>query len=86
MGVSTVTAARILEGQQNGHPGEENYLSFESMPFTGLSKTYNVNAQTPDSAGTMTAMMAARRKVRTRVAMPISLAVAPAISALAVAF
>ena len=57
MGVSTVTAARILEGQQNGHPGEENYLSFESMPFTGLSKTYNVNAQTPDSAGTMTAMM-----------------------------
>ncbi len=50
MGVSTVTAARILEGQLRGDSGEENQLSFEKMPFTGLSKTYNVNAQTPDSA------------------------------------
>lgn len=57
MGVSTLTAARILEGQLKGMMGEENYLSFELMPFTGLSKTYNVDAQTPDSAGTMTAMM-----------------------------
>lgn len=57
MGVSTVTAARILEGQMNGMNGEENNLSFDLFPFTGLAKTYNVNAQTPDSAGTMTAMM-----------------------------
>ena len=57
MGVSTVTAARIYAGQQQGMSGEEYQLSFEKMPFTGLSKTYNVNAQTPDSAGTMTAMM-----------------------------
>lgn len=57
MGVSTVTAARILEGQMNGQPGEENNLSFDMFPFTGLNKTYNVDAQTPDSAGTMTAMM-----------------------------
>jgi len=27
------------------------------MPYVGLSKTYNVDAQTADSAGTMTAMM-----------------------------
>jgi len=57
MGVSTVTAARILEGQMKGMQGEENNLSFDLFPYTGLAKTYNVNAQTPDSAGTMTAMM-----------------------------
>jgi alkaline phosphatase len=57
MGVSTLTAARILEGQQNNLPGEEGYLSFEKFPYSALAKTYNVDAQTPDSAGTMTAMM-----------------------------
>jgi len=57
MGVSTVTAARILEGQLKGMSGEENNLSFDLFPYTGLAKTYNVDAQTPDSAGTMTAMM-----------------------------
>ena len=57
MGISTVTAARILEGQLNGQDGEENTLSWGLMPYSGLSKTYNVNAQTADSAGTMTAIM-----------------------------
>ena len=57
MGVSTLTAARILQGQRNGASGEEGYLSFEEYPYTALVKTYNVDAQTPDSAGTMTAMM-----------------------------
>ena len=57
MGVSTLTASRILEGQRKGMQGEENRLSFEKFPFTGFAKTYNVDAQTPDSAGTMTAMM-----------------------------
>ncbi|MEL7044037.1 MAG: alkaline phosphatase [Pseudomonadota bacterium] len=57
MGVSTVTASRILAGQQSGKSGEEHRLSFEEFPVTGLSKTYNVNAQTPDSAGTMSAMI-----------------------------
>ncbi len=57
MGISTITAARILDGQNKGLAGEENSLSFESFPFTGLAKTYNVDAQTPDSAGTMTAII-----------------------------
>ncbi|MFT5704758.1 MAG: alkaline phosphatase [Shewanella sp.] len=57
MGVSTVTAARILEGQLKGQTGEENSLSFETLPHLGLAKTYNVDGQTPDSAGTMTAMV-----------------------------
>lgn len=57
MGISTVTAARILDGQIKGGAGEENSLSFGRMPFVGLAKTYSVDAQTPDSAATMTAMM-----------------------------
>jgi alkaline phosphatase len=57
MGISTLTAARIRQGQLAGKSGEEGYLSFESFPHTALVKTYNVDAQTPDSAGTMTAMM-----------------------------
>ncbi len=57
MGLSTVTAARILDGQLRGMTGEENQLSFETLPYTALAKTYNTNQQTPDSAGTMTAIM-----------------------------
>jgi alkaline phosphatase len=57
MGVSTITAARILEGQMNGKPGEENRLFFETLPYVGLSKTYSWDQQTSDSAPTMTAMV-----------------------------
>ncbi len=57
MGISTVTAARIFDGQQRGAPGEEGALAFESFPVVGLVKVYNTNQQVPDSAGTMTAIM-----------------------------
>ncbi len=57
MGISTVTAARIYDGQRKGMTGEENQLFFETFPYLALSKTYNTNQTTPDSAGTMTAMM-----------------------------
>ncbi|WP_059750805.1 alkaline phosphatase [Thiobacillus denitrificans] len=57
MGVSTVTAARILEGQLQNRDGERNQLAFERLPYLALSKTYSVNQQTPDSAPTMTAMV-----------------------------
>lgn len=56
MSLTTVAAARILEGQRKGAPGEENLLAWESFPHTAFSKTYNTDTQTPDSAGTMTAM------------------------------
>src|SRR5688572_3240016 len=56
MSLPTVAAARILEGQRHGQPGEENRLAWEHFPATALSKTYNTDAQTPDSAGTMSAM------------------------------
>lgn len=57
MGVSTVTAARILEGQNRGSPGEENALSFDAFDRTALIKTYSVDQQTADSAPTATAIM-----------------------------
>lgn len=57
MGVSTLTAARILEGQMRGESGEENRLSFEEFPFSALSKTYSVNQQTSDSAPTASAIL-----------------------------
>jgi alkaline phosphatase len=57
MSLSTVAAARIFEGQARGEPGEEHRLSFEDFPQTALSRTYNTDMQTPDSAGTITAMM-----------------------------
>lgn len=57
MGVSTLTAARILEGQLRGESGEENRLSFEEFPFSALSKTYQADQQTPDSAPTMSSIM-----------------------------
>jgi len=57
MSITTIAAARILEGQQHGESGEENRLSFETFPATALSRTYETDFQTPDSAGTMTAIM-----------------------------
>lgn len=66
MSISTLTASRIWQGQQKGLLGEEHFLSFEHFPHTALIKTYNSNQQTPDSAGSMTAMMTG---VKTRAGM-----------------
>jgi alkaline phosphatase len=57
MGISTLTAARIFEGQRRGESGEENRLSFEEFPFSAFSKTYSANQQTSDSAPTMSAIV-----------------------------
>jgi alkaline phosphatase len=56
MSLTTVAAARILEGQRRGQSGEENLLSWERFPQSAFSKTYNTDSQTPDSAGTMSAI------------------------------
>ncbi|KAJ1519733.1 hypothetical protein ONE63_004989 [Megalurothrips usitatus] len=57
MGVSTTTAARIYKGQKQGRAGPEgSTLAWERFPSIGLFKTYNVDKQVPDSAGTATAM------------------------------
>ncbi|XP_049910854.1 intestinal-type alkaline phosphatase [Epinephelus moara] len=57
MGIPTVTAARILKGQMAGHSGEETSLVMDTFPHLALSKTYNVDQQMPDSAGTATAYL-----------------------------
>ena len=38
MGVSTVTAARILKGQLHHNTGEETRLEMDKFPFVALSK------------------------------------------------
>ncbi|MEP7311406.1 MAG: alkaline phosphatase [Pseudomonadota bacterium] len=57
MGITTVTAARILEGQLQGGQGEDHRLSFEDFEHTALVRTYTANQQTSDSAPTATAMV-----------------------------
>ena len=57
MGISTITASRIFEGQRKGMDGERNQLAFEHLPYLALSKTYSANQQTSDSAPTMTAIV-----------------------------
>uniref|UniRef100_A0A671Z3V8 Alkaline phosphatase n=1 Tax=Sparus aurata TaxID=8175 RepID=A0A671Z3V8_SPAAU len=55
MGVSTVSAARILRGQMEGRSGEETMLAMDTFPYVALSKTYSVDKQVADSASTATA-------------------------------
>ncbi len=57
MGFTTVAAGHIYAGQKLGMDGESFRLSFEQFPYTALSRTYETDQQTPDSAGTMTAIM-----------------------------
>ncbi|XP_055863560.1 alkaline phosphatase-like [Biomphalaria glabrata] len=57
MGLSTITAGRIYQGQKKGKSGEENKLTFEQFPYLALSKTYNVDRQVPDSAATAVSMV-----------------------------
>ena len=61
MGIATVTATRILDGQRRGGSGEDNVLSFERFPYTAFSKTYTLDYQVGESAGTITAMMSGQK-------------------------
>ncbi len=74
MGISTITAARILEGQLRGGDGEGNRLSFEEFPASALVRTYSANQQVSDSAPTATAMLTGWR------ANDMALSVAPAVA------
>lgn len=56
MGIASLSTGRIFKGQRAGNSGEEEQLSFDMFPNTGMSKTYNTDRQVPDSAGTATAM------------------------------
>jgi len=57
LGVSTVTAARILRSQERNLVEDDVPLSFERMPHVGLSKTYATDQIVADSANTATALL-----------------------------
>lgn len=63
MGVSTLTAARIYEGQLRGQDGASNRLTFERFPNLALVKTYSADSLVTDSANGASAMMTGVRTV-----------------------
>ncbi len=56
MGVSTLTAGRIYQGQAGGVDGESFVTTMDTLPWTGLVKTYTSDSQIADSAPTATAL------------------------------
>ena len=38
--ITTITASRILKGQDMGNPGEETVLKFEEFPYASLTKVF----------------------------------------------
>jgi len=57
MGVSTIAAARLYHAESRKLKREDIYLPWERFPDVALSRTYNVDRSTPDSAGTGTAYL-----------------------------
>ncbi|WP_448503160.1 alkaline phosphatase [Sphingomonas sp.] len=57
MGVSTITAARIHQGQLAGQDGESFVTAMDALPYTALVKTYSHDGQVSDSAPTATAIL-----------------------------
>lgn len=57
MGVSTLTAARIYNGQKHGIDGESSNMTMDALPYTAMVKTYSHDAQVSDSSATATAMV-----------------------------
>lgn len=61
MGPSSWTAGRWYLSEITGKPIQETKLSWETLPFTAMSKTYNADAKVPDSAGTGTAILSGEK-------------------------
>lgn len=61
MGVATLTAARIYDGQQRGKDGASNRLSFETFPHLALSQTYSADGLVTDSAAGASAILTGHR-------------------------
>ncbi|XP_042342828.1 alkaline phosphatase, tissue-nonspecific isozyme [Plectropomus leopardus] len=57
MGITTITASRILKGQLQNQTGEETVMTMDTFPNVGLAKTYSVDFQIADSAATATAYL-----------------------------
>lgn len=63
MGVSTVTATRILAGQRAGVDGASYDLSFDTLPYGGLVRTYSVDGLVTDSANGASAITTGHRTI-----------------------
>jgi len=63
MGVSTLTAARIFDGQQRGVDGASNLLSFERFPDLALVRTYSADSLVTDSANGASAILTGHRTI-----------------------
>ncbi|XP_035768128.1 alkaline phosphatase, tissue-nonspecific isozyme [Neolamprologus brichardi] len=57
MGLTTLTAARILKGQLEKQPGEETVMTMDTFPNVCTVQTYSVDFQVADSAATATAYL-----------------------------
>ncbi|KQM97777.1 hypothetical protein ASE85_12840 [Sphingobium sp. Leaf26] len=57
MGVATLTAARIHQGQRQGLDGESFVPAMDRLSNTALVKTYSHDGQVSDSAPTATAIL-----------------------------
>merc|ERR1739838_293943 len=57
MATASITASRILKGEKEKKLGAEAVLSMDLSDYMGFSKTYNVDSQVADSAGTATAYL-----------------------------
>lgn len=58
MGVSTITAGRIYQGQAKGSDGPSFVTASDAFPHSAMVKTYSHDFQVSDSAATATAMVA----------------------------
>jgi alkaline phosphatase len=58
MGISTLTAGRIHQGQRAGRDGESFQTAMDGLAHTALVKTYGHDAQVVDSAPSATAILA----------------------------
>jgi alkaline phosphatase len=56
MGVTTVTASRIYQGQKAGRDGVSNKLVFETLPYAAFSRTYSHDSEVTDSSPSASAM------------------------------
>ena len=63
MGIAPNYGIRLFAGQQQGLLGEEYNLPHDLFPHSAIMKTYNINAQTPDSAPTAGAMNSGTKQI-----------------------
>lgn len=81
MGVSTLTAARIYDGQQRGIDGASNRLSFEAFPQLALVRTYSADSLVTDSAAGASALLTGYRTLNGALGLNDRIALANCVSA-----